>query len=82
MARQPRNRGRGTRMFHTDEELIEALGPHETIGQAVALLCAEHGVDEVDAFEMLVKVSGESSRRVRKVAATIVRQSTRAHDNT
>ena len=69
-------------MFHTDEELIGALGPHETIGQAVALLCAEHGVDEVDAFGMLVKVSGESSQRVRKVAATIVRQSTGAHDST
>ena len=62
-------------MFHTDEEVIEALGPHETIGQAVALLCAEHAVGEEDAFEMLVQGSADSSERVRNVAATIVRQS-------
>ena len=55
-------------MFHTDEGVIEALG------QAVSLLCAEHDVGEDDAFEMLVQGSAEASERVRKVAATIVRQ--------
>ena len=68
-------------MFHTDEEVIEALGPYETIGQAVALLRAEHDVGEAEAFEMLVQGSADSSERVRKVAATIVRQSTGSHDN-
>ena len=34
-----------------------------------------------DAFEMLVQVSADSHERVRCVAATIVRQSTGAHDN-
>jgi AmiR/NasT family two-component response regulator len=68
-------------VFHTDEEVIEALGPHETIGQAVSLLCAEHDVGEEDAFEMLVQGSADSNERVRKVAASIVRQSTGAHDN-
>ena len=73
---------RGQPVFHTDEEVIEALGPYETIGQAVALLRAEHHVSEDGAFEMLVQCSADSSERVRKVAATIVRQSTGAHDNT
>ena len=68
-------------MFHTDEHVVEALGPYETIGQAVALLCDEHGVGEEDAFEMLVKGSADSSQRVRKVAATIVRQANGARDN-
>jgi len=68
-------------MFHTDEEVIEALGPQETIGQAVSLLCSEHDVGEEDAFEMLVQGSAVSSERVRNVAAIIVRQSTGAHDN-
>ena len=69
-------------MFHTDEEVIEALGPQETIGQAVSLLCAEHDVGEDDALEMLVQGSADASDRVRIFAATIVRQSTGAHDNT
>ena len=67
-------------MYQTDEEVIEATGPRETIGTAVALLCAEHNVDvEVD-FGMLVQGSAESSERLRTVAAT-VQQSTHAHDN-
>ena len=69
-------------MFHTDEEVIEAMGPRETIGQAVALLCAEHEVGEEVAFEMLVQGSADSNMRVRKVAATVIRQSTGAHDTT
>ena len=68
-------------MFHTDEEVIQALGPSETIGQAVSLLYAEHDVGEEDAFEMLVQGSADSSQRVRKVAAALLRQSTGAHDN-
>jgi AmiR/NasT family two-component response regulator len=68
-------------MFHTDEEVLEALGPQETIGQAVALLCAQHDVAEEDAFEILVQDSADSRERVRNVAATIVRQSVGAHDN-
>jgi hypothetical protein len=31
----------GQPVFHTDEEVINALGPHQTIGSAVALLCAD-----------------------------------------
>ena len=68
-------------MFQTDEEVIEAMGPREPIGTAVALLCAEHNVDEEVAFEMLVQGSAESSERVRTVAATVIQQSTDAHDN-
>ena len=56
-------------MFQTDEEVIKALGPHETIGQDVALVCAEHDVGEEDAFEMLIQGSADSSERVREVAA-------------
>ena len=68
-------------MFQTDEEVIEAMGRREPIGTAVALLCAEHNVDEEVAFELLVQGSAESSERVRTVAATVVQQSTDAHDN-
>jgi hypothetical protein len=60
-------------MSHTDDEVIEATGPREAIGRAVALLRAEHDVGEEDAFEMLVQGSADSSDRVLKVAATIVR---------
>jgi len=66
-------------VFQTDEEVIESLGPQETIGQAVLLLCAEHDVDEEDAFEMLVQGSANSSEPVRNVAATIIRHSTGSH---
>jgi len=69
-------------VFHSDQEVIEVLGAYETIGQAVALLRAEHDVGEEDAFEMLVQGSAHSRERVRKVAATIVRQSTGADDST
>ena len=69
-------------MFHTDEEVIEVLGPQETIGQAVSVLCTEHDVGEEDAFEMLVQASATSSERVRNIAATIVRQSTGARNST
>ena len=68
-------------MFHTDEEVIEALGPRETIVQAVALLRAEHNVAEEDAFEMLVQGAADSSEPVLVVAATVIRQSTGPHDN-
>ena len=46
-------------MFHTDDEVIEAIGARETIDQAVALLRAEHDVSEQDAFELLVQGSAD-----------------------
>ena len=69
-------------MFQSDEEVIEAMGPRETIGRAVALLCAEHDVGRGVAFDLLINGAVDSSEPVRKVAATIVRQATSAHDNT
>jgi len=68
-------------MFQTDEAVIEAMGPRETIDTAVALLCAERNVDEEIAFEMLVHGSAESSEQVRKMAATVIQQSTHAHED-
>ena len=53
----------------------------ETIGEAVALLAAEHAVDKEVAFEMLVRSAGDSSDDVRMIAATIIRRSTGARDN-
>ena len=69
-------------MFQSDEEVIEAMGPRETIGRAVALLCAEHDVGRGVAFDLLINGAVDSSEPVRKVAATIVRQATSTHDNT
>jgi AmiR/NasT family two-component response regulator len=68
-------------MLNSDDEVIVALGPRDTIIGAVALLREEHDVDEEVAFEMLVRGAVDSSQRVRTVAATVIRQSTGAHDN-
>jgi len=68
-------------MFQSDEEVIEAMGPRETIGRAVALLCAEHDVGTDVAFDLLIQGAVDSSEPVRNVAATIVRQSPGANHN-
>ncbi len=54
-------------MFQSDEEVIEAMGPRETIGRAVALLCAEHEVGRGVAFDLLINGAVNSSEPVRKV---------------
>ena len=71
----------GTPMFQSDEEVIEAMGPRETIDRAVALLCAKHEVGRGVAFDLLIDGAVDSSEPVRMVAATIVRQSISAYDN-
>jgi AmiR/NasT family two-component response regulator len=56
------------------ENIIELLGPREIIGQAIELLMAREDVSRDAAFELLVHGSSGSHRRVREIAAEIVRQ--------
>ena len=60
-------------MFHADEEVIEASGPRGTVDEADIRLRAEHDVGEEVASEMPVRGGVDSSLRVRKLAATIIR---------
>ena len=56
------------------ETIIELLGPREVIGQAVDVLMARDDMTRDDAFELLVKGSSDSRRKVRVIAAEIVQQ--------
>jgi len=51
-------------MFQTDEEVIEAMGPREPVGTAVALLCAEHNVDEE-----ILRDAGPGLGRIKRASA-------------
>jgi AmiR/NasT family two-component response regulator len=56
-----------------DENIIELLGPRRVIGQAIDLLMASRHVSRDAAFEILVQRSSGSHRKVRDVAAAVVR---------
>lgn len=56
------------------KNIIELMGPREVIGQAIALLMANHQVSRDAAFEMLVRGSSVSGQRVRKIAEQIIEQ--------
>ncbi len=56
------------------ENMIELLGPREVIGQAIDLLMTRDDMSRDAAFELLVRGSSGSHRKVREIAAEIVRQ--------
>jgi AmiR/NasT family two-component response regulator len=56
------------------ENIIELLGPRELIGQAIQVLMTEDDVTRDGAFELLVRGSSSSHRKVREIAAEIVEQ--------
>ncbi|MCW2846979.1 MAG: hypothetical protein JWR90_953 [Marmoricola sp.] len=58
-----------------DENIIELLGPHDVIGQALGVLMAEHDLSRDAAFEMLVQGSTDSHQKVRRVAERIIEES-------
>jgi AmiR/NasT family two-component response regulator len=66
-------------MFQTDEEVIAAIGPRAAIGNAVAVLCAEHHLSREVALDMLAQGAVDANVPVRMIAATIVRQSDGVH---
>lgn len=53
-------------------QLEEAIKNREVIGEAKGILMAREGVDEDQAFEMLVRVSQNSNMKLREVAQRIV----------
>jgi hypothetical protein len=65
----------GFLMSSDGENIIELLGPKETIGQAIAVLMTKHHVCRDEAFGILVQESAENHTRVRDIAATIIKQS-------
>jgi AmiR/NasT family two-component response regulator len=56
------------------ENIIELLGPRDVIGQAVDLLMARNALSRDEAFELLVRHSSDSHRKVRESAADIIEQ--------
>lgn len=56
------------------ENIIELLGPREVIGQAINVLMTRDHVSRDAAFELLVQGSAGSHRKVREIAAEVVRQ--------
>ena len=61
-------------MQSDNENIIELLGPQEVIGQAIDLLMDSDDMSRDAAFELLVQGSSESRRKVREVAAEVIRQ--------
>ena len=58
-----------------NENILLLLGPREVIGQAIEWLIVTHDVSRDAAFEMLVQDSACANKKVREIAAGIVRQS-------
>jgi AmiR/NasT family two-component response regulator len=58
------------------ENIIELMGPQELVGQAIQVLMTRDDVSRDAAFELLVRGSCSSRRRVRDIAAEIVQQRT------
>ena len=56
------------------EQMDQALASRGVIDQAKGILMAEHGIDADAAFAMLVERSQRSNRKLRELAAEIVRQ--------
>jgi AmiR/NasT family two-component response regulator len=56
------------------ENIIELLGPRELIGQAIQVLMTEDEMSRDGAFELLVRGSSSSHRRMREIAAEIVQR--------
>ncbi|MFC3765272.1 GAF and ANTAR domain-containing protein [Tenggerimyces flavus] len=54
-------------------QLQGALASREVIGQAVGILIERHGIDTARAFATLVRYSQDTNRKLRDVAADIVR---------
>jgi AmiR/NasT family two-component response regulator len=57
-----------------DQHAVEAPGPREVVGQAIAILMCRHAVTRDAAFEMLIRGSSASNEEVRVIAAGIVRR--------
>ena len=58
------------------EQLTEALASRAVIEQAKGALMATHGVDEQGAFGMLRERSQRANRKLRDVAADVLRSAT------
>jgi AmiR/NasT family two-component response regulator len=55
-----------------DEQFKNALASRDTIGQAKGMIMERYGVDAVQAFELLRKLSQDSNVPLIKVATQIV----------
>ena len=60
-----------------DEQFRRALASRDLIGQAKGMIMARYGVDAVQAFEMLRKLSQDSNTPVTKIAEDLVLQADR-----
>lgn len=63
-----------------DEQFKKALASRDTIGQAKGMIMERYGVDAVQAFELLRKLSQDSNVPLIKVAAQLVADSQPATD--
>jgi GAF domain-containing protein len=54
------------------EELQSALSTRDRIGQAKGIIMERYGVDEVQAFEMLRKLSQDSNTRLADIAQRVI----------
>jgi GAF domain-containing protein len=61
----------------TAEQLHRALDSRDIIGQAKGIIMERHGVDEVQAFALLTRLSQESNTKLLDVAKGVVETRTR-----
>ncbi|HZA10706.1 GAF and ANTAR domain-containing protein [Mycobacterium sp.] len=57
-----------------DQQFRKALASRDIIGQAKGMIMERYGVDAVQAFDMLRKLSQDSNTAVTQIAADLVRQ--------
>ncbi|WNG89742.1 GAF and ANTAR domain-containing protein [Mycobacterium sp. ITM-2016-00317] len=57
---------------HQGEQLRSAVGSRDRIGQAKGIIMERFGVDEVQAFSMLRRLSQESNTRLTDIAAQVI----------
>ena len=61
-----------------DEQFKKALASRDIIGQAKGMIMERYGVDAVQAFDMLRKLSQDSNTPVTQIAAKLVAQADRS----
>jgi AmiR/NasT family two-component response regulator len=62
-------------MTSENDNIIELLSSGEVIGQAIELLMSSQSMSRDAAFGLLVRDASAAHRKVREVAAAIVRES-------
>lgn len=65
--------------LRVEEQFRTAIGTRTTIGNAVGILMERHGLTQADAFAYLVRKSSVANRKLRNIAADVLRETEAAN---